>query len=136
MRVSDRGFTLIESLVASGLVIAVCLGTAQLFVYAIAPARIARDQTLMGAAAKAKLEEISAAVAAGVLGTTSADALDRDVDACHDSIAQSGREYVRRWRIAEVPGYSVRAYAITVRVMPASGGSEVRLVGIHRTLGP
>lgn len=128
----DSGFTLVEALIATGLTMTVALGTAQLFSVAIAQNLAARDQTLMGLAAAAKIDALAAAVADGAIAATPEDALDRNADGCYDSVEQSGRVYVRRWRIAEVPGFGASAYAIAVRVMPVAGGWELRLASVRR----
>jgi type II secretory pathway pseudopilin PulG len=128
----DSGFSLVEALIAMGLTVTVALGTAQLFSVAIAQNLAARDQTLMGLAAAAKIDDLAAAVAAGTIAATPADTLDRDADGCHDNVEQSGRTYARRWRIAEVPGFGANAYAIAVRVTPLAGGWELRLATVRR----
>lgn len=132
----DAGFSLIEALIASGLVVAISLGIAQLFTYAIAQNLAARDQLLMGVAAAAKIDELSAAIVAGSAGVTPSDALDRPLAGCTDTIVESGRAYVRRWRIDEVPGYGGSAYAITLRVMPAAGGTDLRLTTMRMGAAP
>ena len=129
----DTGFSLVEALIATGLTVTVALGTAQLFSVAIARNLAARDQTLMGLAAAAKIDDLAAAVASGPIAATPDDALDRNADGCYDSVEQSGRTYVRRWRIAAVPGFGASAYAIAVRVMPLAGGWELRLATVRRS---
>ena len=135
---ADRscGFSLVEALVATGLTMTVALGTAQLFSMAIAQNLAARDQTLMGVAASAKIDDLSAAIADGVIGMTPDDALERDAEGCHDHVVQSGRTFVRRWRIAGVPGFGADAYSIAVRVAPLAGGWEVRLATVRRRGAP
>ena len=130
---APAGFTLLETMIACGLVIAVALGTMQLFAYALTQNQVARDQLLMGVMAASRLDELAAAARQGTLTITSVDALDRVVTGCSDSITQGGRLYQRRWRVAAVPSYGSSAYAITVRVTPAVGGSEIRLTTIART---
>ena len=133
MRVTrSSGFSLVEALIALGLTTTIALGTAQLFSIAIAQNLAARDQTLMGLAAAAKIDDLAAAVASGSIAITPVDALERDADGCHDTVEQSGRSYVRRWRVATVPGYGPDAYAIAVRVAPIAGGWGLRLATVRR----
>jgi Tfp pilus assembly protein PilV len=122
------GFSLIEALVAAAIVMTMALGVAQLFGIAIAQNAVARQQLIMGVAAAAKIDELSAALASGSLGPSPADALERTAAGWADTILASGRSYNRRWRIAGVPGYAGTAYSIVVRVSPVTGaGGDVRL---------
>ena len=134
--IHDSGFSLVEALIATGLTVTVALGTAQLFSMAIAQNLAARDQTVMGLAAAAKIDDLAAAVATGTIAATPEDALDRNADGCYDNVVQSGRAYVRRWRIAAVPGFGASAYSIAVRVMPLTGGWELRLATVRRAGAP
>lgn len=129
---APSGFTLVETMIACGLVIAVSLGTMQLFAYALAQNQVARDQLLMGVVAASRLDELTALARAGTLASTAADSLDRAIAGCSDSITEGGRLYQRRWRVSAVPSYGSSAHAITVRVAPSSGGSEIRLTTIAR----
>ena len=128
----SSGFSLVEALIAVGLTTTIALGTAQLFSIAIAQNLAARDQTLMGLAAAAKIDDLAAAVASESIAVTPGDALERDADGCHDTIERSGRTYVRRWRVAPVPGFGPDAFAIAVRVAPIAGGWELRLATVRR----
>ncbi len=129
----SAGFSLVEALVTAGLLATMALGVAQLFGMAVAHNDAARQQLVMGLAAAAKIDELSTLVAAA----TPADALERNVDGCVDNVVESGRRYVRRWRIAEVAGYGPSAYSFTVRVLPAAGtGGDVRLTTIRAGGGP
>ena len=72
------GFSLIEALVAAGLLATVALGVAQLFAIAVAHNDAARQQLIMDLAAAAKIDELSTLVAAGA-AETPGDALERSV---------------------------------------------------------
>ena len=119
---SAPGFTLIETLVACGLLVAIALGTMQLFVYAVKGNDAARDQLLMGTLASARLDRLAVAAREGTLAITPADTLDRVDPCCSESIVQSGRRYVCRWRVAYAAGYGTDVFAIAVRVVAANGG--------------
>jgi prepilin-type N-terminal cleavage/methylation domain-containing protein len=133
------GFTLIESIVAMGLVVTIALGSAQLFSIAIARNLHARDQLLMSLLAAAKVNDLAAAAADGTIALSPPDSLDRTADGCADTPVDSGRAYVRRWRISRLTGFGDDAVAIVVRVMPAAGVGEVRVATIRewwRPAGP
>ena len=63
------GFTLIEVIVAAGLLLAVSVGAAHLFGFTVAQNHVARQQLVMGLLAAAKLDELSAGIASGVVGS-------------------------------------------------------------------
>jgi type II secretory pathway pseudopilin PulG len=129
---SNAGFTLIEAVVAAGLLTVVALGTMGLMGAAMANTAIARQQLVMATLAESKLNDLSRDIEAGAVTISPADALDRTVIGAADTVAESGRTYLRRWRVAPVPGYDPDAYAIVVRVMPVAGaGGDVRLTTIR-----
>lgn len=113
---SSRGFTLIEVTLATSLLVVVALGSAQLFVLAVRHNVAARQQLLMTLAAARKVDELSAAAAAGPLAPSPPGALDRGADNFADVTVESGMTIVRRWSIAPVPAYGGRLIAIVVRV--------------------
>jgi Tfp pilus assembly protein PilV len=117
---------LIEVLVSAGLLVTLSLGTAHLFGFAIAQNQAARQQLVMGTLASAKIDELSAAIAIGTV-----------VAPAEDTITAAGRVYVRRWQVADVPGYGVDAEVVTVRVAAAVGsGPEYRLTTIRAAGAP
>ena len=114
----SAGFTLIEAMIAAGLLVTAALGTVQLFALATAQNAVARHQLIMTGLAAAKLDDL----AAGPLFTGDGA----------ETIVESGRAYARRWHVTEVPGYSMAAWAMTVIVTPVTGaGGEVRLTTIR-----
>lgn len=115
------GFTLIEVIVAAGLLIAVSVGAAHLFGFTIAQNQVARQQLVMGLLAAAKLDELSAGIASGVVGT-----------AAQETILDSGRAYGRRWQVDPVPGYGADAVVVSVQVEDPTGHvPDVRLTTIR-----
>jgi type II secretory pathway pseudopilin PulG len=117
MRVSP-GFTLIEALVAAGLLVTAALGTAQLFALATAQNAFARQQLIMSGLVSAKIDALAGGLPGAAEGT--------------ETIVESGRPYACRWRVVEVPGYGTEALAITVVVSPVAGaGGEVRFTSIR-----
>jgi prepilin-type N-terminal cleavage/methylation domain-containing protein len=132
----QSGFTLIESIVAMGLVVAIALGTAQLFTAAIARNLSAREQLAMALLASTKVNDLAAAAADGTIGLSPSDGLERTTGGCADTQMDAGRAYVRRWRVSAVPGFGDEVVAIAVRVLPEAGAGEVRLVTIRERSHP
>lgn len=111
-----RGFTLIEVLIATGLFVVMALGVAQLFALALQQNTLARQQLVMSLLAAQKIDDLTAAAAAGPLQASPPDALDRTADGFADRVSQSGASYLRRWLVATVPDRPDLA-AIVVRVL-------------------
>jgi type II secretory pathway pseudopilin PulG len=123
---NSSGFTLIEVIVAAGLLIAVSVGAAHLFGFTIAQNHVARQQLVMGQLAASKLDELSAAIASGVVAS-----------AAQETILDSGRSYSRRWQIDPVPGYGADAVVVRVDVVdPTRRVPDVRLMTIRAVGAP
>ena len=122
----SSGFTLIEVVVAAGLLIAVAVGAAHLFGFTIAQNHVARQQLVMGLLAASKLDELSSAIAGGVL-----------VNSAQETIVESSRPYDRRWLIAPVPGYGGDALVVSVDVIDLTRHApDVRLTTIRAVGAP
>jgi len=119
---STHGFTLIEVTVATGLLVVIALGTAQLFALAIRHNLSAKRQLAMSLAAARKADELCAAAAAGPLPVSPPDALERGAEGFADVTEDAGMICVRRWRVSSPPGYAGGAIAIVVRVIVAGAG--------------
>jgi prepilin-type N-terminal cleavage/methylation domain-containing protein len=133
----DDGFTLIESIVAMGLVVTVALGSAQLFSIAIVRNLHAREQLVMSLLAAARVNDLAAAAADGTIALSPPDSLERTIDSYADTpVDGGGRPFVRRWRISRVPGFGDDVVAIAVRVMPEAGAGEVRIATIREWRRP
>ena len=121
---ASDGFTLVEAIVAAGLLVTAALGTAQLFALATSQNAFARQQLIMSGLASAKIERLAAA---GIAGAGEGA----------ETIVESGRSYQCRWRIVEVPGYGPEAFAVTVVVSPAAGaGGDVRFTSLRLAAPP
>jgi prepilin-type N-terminal cleavage/methylation domain-containing protein len=127
---SPNGFTLIEVMIATGLLVVIALGTAQLFALAIRHTLSSRQQLVMTLAAARKADELCAAAAVRPLPVSPPDALERDAEGFADITVDAGMICARRWRISAPPGYAGGAIAIVVRVSVAARGPEVRDVQI------
>lgn len=122
----SSGFTLIEVIVAAGLLVAVAVGVAHVFGFTIAQNYIARQQLVMGVLAAAKLDDLSAAIARSL-----------PVSPAQETIVDSGRSYERRWEIAAVPGYGADAVVVSVVVVdPTRHAPDVRLTTIRAVGAP
>lgn len=133
---SHDGFTLLESLVAMGLVVSIALGSAQLFTVAIARNLSAREQLAMTLLASTKVNDLAAAAAGGTIAWSPSDSLERTTEGWAETLAQEGRSYVRRWRVSPVQGLGDELVAIAVRVTPGAGPGEVRVVTIRERWRP
>ena len=134
-----RGFTLIETLIAMGLIVTAVAGLAQLFALS---ARFTRDSGQFGVAlvaAQDKLESLRSRqfgyddtgerVTDPVLRASPPNALGADVDRYADWLDERGTvldsapgaAYVRRWRISEIAADDPAAIAIEVCVFHLPG---------------
>ncbi|HJU41645.1 MAG TPA: hypothetical protein VJ691_02485 [Vicinamibacterales bacterium] len=136
---STRGFTLLETLIATGLIVTAMAGLAQLFALSV---RFTRDAGQFGVAlvaAQDKLESLrslhfgydddGATVTDPGLAASPAAALAGNVNGYVDWIDEhgnvvggaAGAAYVRRWRISEVAADEPAAIAIDVCVYRVPG---------------
>jgi type II secretory pathway pseudopilin PulG len=138
---STRGFTLIETVVATGILVTALAGLAQLIVLSAHLTRQASQSGMALAAAQDKLESLRGQAfafdAEGVpitspgLQPSPVESLDHDrppvvdwIDARGESLADvHGASYARRWRISTVAHAIPEAIAIEVCVFkaPATG---------------
>lgn len=136
---SQRGFTLLETLIATGLIVTAAAGLAQLFALSV---RFTRDAGQFGVAlvaAQDKLESLRSLTfgydAGGEpltdpgLRASSAATLSGDVERYVDWLdergnvlgAAAGAAYVRRWRVSEIAGDQPETVAIDVCVYRVPG---------------
>ena len=153
---SSRGFTLFETLIATGVLVTVLAGVAQLFILST---RLTKEAGLSGvalAAAQDKLESLRAkAYGYGGLGepitdpqmeVTDADSLAEDIEPFIDALDQAGSvvedhdeaAYVRRWRVSAIADSAPPAIAIEVCVFraPAEGRSAEACLATIRARQP
>jgi type II secretory pathway pseudopilin PulG len=140
-RTSARGFTLFETLVATGILITALAGVAQLFVLGTQLTRQASASGAALVAAQDKIEslrglafgydEAGTPVTAAGLESSPPSGLDEDLDSYADWIDATGHAssdadaatFVRRWRVSSIGEASPEAIAIETCVfrMPAAG---------------
>jgi type II secretory pathway pseudopilin PulG len=122
------GFTLIETLIANGIVLAVALGVAQLFAMTTDANRRAALQTWMTLCAVQKLEELRTVEAAGLSGVEHLDSSGAVVPA-------SNAAYVRRWSIEPLASHPDSLLVTSVVVTFVARPVETQIVGVHRRGG-
>lgn len=128
----ERGFVLIEVLIAATIVIVAISGLAQLFVVSSAAGQRARLRTVATLLAGAKMEELRASPEAVVPGVDYPDALGNNVGR-----AAAGALYVRRWSVVDMPSDSnAQVLEVVVTLPRASPGEVVRLAALKTARTP
>ena len=117
----DRGFTLVESVIACALLATALLSIGHLSATSIAQLSAARNRTLATMLAVARLEELRTAAAPAAGGDT-VDGLGQPVQ------QQTLWRFERRWSVAPL---SADAGILTVVVtpLPSEPGREIRITG-------
>ena len=130
MQRSPRGFTLVEVLVAAGLLVTIAAGAAHLFAIAIRHGVASRQQLAMTLVASSKIDELSARIARNDFAVSPPGVLDRATDGFADVIVEAGASFERRWLIAPANGYPSTVVVIAVRVRPVApaAAADVELV--------
>jgi type II secretory pathway pseudopilin PulG len=117
----DRGFTLLESLIACGLLATALLSIGYLSTSAFARLADSRSRSLATIIATAKLEELrTAVVPAG--GADIVDSLGEPIQ------RGSNRRFDRRWAVASLSP-DVQIVTVVVTPFPRASGREIRLAG-------
>ena len=152
-----RGFTLIEVLIALGILVLAALGTAQLLSAAALAVRDARVHAVAATAAAQRMEQLLALEwEAPGLAASPAGALDDNVDGGVDfldadgqvvgagPLAPAGAAFVRRWSIDAATGErpDVRVLRVVARALAAdlagarAARGEARLVTVRARIDP
>lgn len=119
-RSPQRGFTLVEVLVATAILVTMAAGSAQLFAIAIRHGVASRQQLAMSLAASRKIDELTEIVARGGALSAAGGAVDRAVDGFSDVTVDAGASLQRRWAIVPLDAYSATAVVIVLRVVPVA----------------
>lgn len=117
----DKGFTLLESLIACAVLATALLAIGHLTTNAFARLADSRSRTLATMIAVAKLEELGAD-AAPVAGNDIVDGLGEPIQ------VESSRRFDCRWSVVPIsPDVQILTVVVTPR--PGASGREVRLTG-------
>ena len=114
---NERGFTLIEAMVATVVLTVGLLAMAELLAVSLRMHQLGRNSTTATRLAQDKFEEMmkmNFATNPAIQVTNCGNALASNVTNCFDTPANSG--YTRRWQVAAGP--TVRLRTVTVRVIP------------------
>ena len=138
---SSRGFTLFETLIATGVLVTVLAGVAQLFILSTRLTREAGTSGVALSAAQEKLESLRArrfaydtvgeSITDPALEVTGEDSLAADVESYVDALDQDGSvmadpadaAYVRRWRVSAIDQDAPPSIVIEVCVFRAPGNA-------------
>ncbi len=136
----QRGFSIVEVIVASGLLIAAIASVAQLVVMSARATAVAGARSMAAAIAIDKMEQLRGLAwtvdAAGnpvndpALAESPVDALDRDVAGFSDRVGA----FARRWWIRPLPIAPADGLLLQVRVI-AWDGHDVRLATVRARRG-
>lgn len=122
--VSARGFTLLETLIATGIVVTAVAGLAQLVAYSAGLTRASSESAVALIAAQQKLEALRAleygfddgGVPIGDPGMVPAQYVDW-LDASGVDVEEAEAAFVRRWRITTIDAAEPSLIAIEVCVV-------------------
>jgi type II secretory pathway pseudopilin PulG len=120
------GFSLLETLIATGIVAAVALSVGQLFALTAETNRRAAAQTTMTLFAMQKLEELR------TIDTTVAGGPEY-LDAAGAVVVQTDAVYIREWSMAPVATDSERLFLIQVQVGSVRLGSA-RIAAVRQRI--
>jgi prepilin-type N-terminal cleavage/methylation domain-containing protein len=131
MRTDARGFSLIETLVATAIVVVGLSGLAQLFIISSAVNGGAKSASMATILAQDKLEELLALTGSSFRGEDYLDAYGRRLGT--GAHAPPGTQYIRRWSIEPRSDTSggLCVWDVSVARVGASGGGEATLAGVR-----
>ena len=128
MRNATRGFSLIEVLIATTIVVVALAGLAQVFVITTAANNGSKARTVATILAQERLEELLASDGTVGGGTDFVDARGQRLGA--GGSPPRGTAYVRQWSVEPVTESAQGAAVLQVWVTLSTGGEAVRLVGV------
>jgi hypothetical protein len=125
----DRGFALLEVIVAAGLLITLAAGSAQIIAAAVREGHASRMRAVATVTAADKIEELRSLLPGDVI-----DGVDC-LDATGTSVGTGlppppSTVFIRRWRIKPVDG-DPDIVALTVEVSTRDGALRARLVTVR-----
>jgi prepilin-type N-terminal cleavage/methylation domain-containing protein len=130
-RTSDEGFTLLEVLIAIGLVAVAITSLAHLFALAVRANLASRDVTYGAVLASQKIERIRSADFPDDVPAQGEDALD--IHGLPVDAGVTAPVYRRRWTIEPLPAHPVQAVVVTVEVSAAADANRaaVRVTSVR-----
>lgn len=134
MRNGIRGFSLVEVLVATAIVVVALAGLAQVFVIATAANNGSKARTVATILAREKLEDLMASDGNAGGGADFLDARGQWLG--EGETPPGGAAYLRRWSVDLLPDRVDGAATLQVWVTLASGGEAARLIGIRTRMRP
>ncbi len=116
---NERGFTLIEALVATLVLTIGLVATAQLLAVSLRMHQIGRNSTAATRLAQDKFEELMKLQFSNpAIQVNATDTLASNVANYYDTPANSG--YTRRWRVEAGPGANPSLRIVTIRIVPSN----------------
>jgi prepilin-type N-terminal cleavage/methylation domain-containing protein len=131
----QRGFSLIESMIATIVLTVGLVGTAELLAVSLRMHQLARGSAEASRHAQAKLEELTKAnfATAPSIQITESDSLNQNIANYYDTPAPG---YTRRWKVSAV-ALDTDLRQVEIRVVPVSRdrrqSQEARLTGVLRS---
>jgi prepilin-type N-terminal cleavage/methylation domain-containing protein len=117
---SDRGFTLIETIVAALILTTALVALAQLLAVSVRMHKLGRDSAQATRLAQDKFEELmklNFATAPALSTVTCANSLGGNTANCFDVPANTG--FTRRWRVQAGPANNPALRTVTIRMVAA-----------------
>jgi prepilin-type N-terminal cleavage/methylation domain-containing protein len=115
---SERGFTLIETIVAALILTTALVALAQLLAVSVRMHKLGRDSAQATRLAQDKFEELmklNFATAPALSTVSCADSLGANTANCFDAPASTG--FTRRWRVQAGPGGNAALRTVTIRMV-------------------
>ena len=115
---SERGFTLIETIVAAVILTTALVALAQLLAVSVKMHKLGRDSAQATRLAQDKFEELmklNFATAPALSTVTCADSLGANTASCFDVPANAG--FTRRWRVQAGPANNPALRTVTIRMV-------------------
>lgn len=125
----NRGFTVLEVLVAVSLMTTTCIGVATLFVLSGRAVATARVATIANLLAREKIEQLRAVpLDDPAMAPAIVDTLAAEVDGYSDA---PGAGYSRRWSVTPLPASPALGVVVQVNVVRDGGVVSARVVTIR-----